>query len=358
MTAVGMIGLGTFLPPTVRSNAWWPEAEVLRWRDRMAHRATDGEAPPLATLPEGVRRTLDAMAALADDPFRGARERRVMQGGMTTTDMEVAAAREALARAELGPGAIDAVLVQTPVPEHLMVNQACATHRALGLRERCFTLSTEAAGNGLAMHATLARSLIVSGAARHVLSIHSSAITRVHGPQEPHSAWWGDGAAAVVFGPVAPGRGLLAACHHSNGDGCEALVLGVPGKRWWEEGAITTYAGDSAHTRAMFLGLVDRARTTLGEALTEAALTPTDVDFYAAHQGTAWLAEVTRSHAGLDRARTLTTFPTCANMNSVNIPYVLALGEREGLLRDDAIVATFGGGLGETWSSLVLRWGR
>jgi 3-oxoacyl-[acyl-carrier-protein] synthase-3 len=357
MRAVGVLGMGWFLPPVIRTNDWWPAAKVERWRERAAHRATNTTAPP-ADVSAGVRRTLEAFAAYIDDPFRGACKRHVMPEGLSSVDMAASAAREAITRAGVPLDSIDTILAQTAVPEHLMVNHACMTHRALGLTARCLALSTEAACNGFAMHATLARSLIASGAARYVLSVHASAITRVLDPQEPDSAWWGDGAAAAVFGPVAEGRGLLAATHNVNGTNCEALVLGVPDKRWWEDGAITTYPADRTHTREMMLGLVDRSREAISQVLRDAGLSPGDVDFYAAHQGTPWLANVTREHAGLDRAQTLVTFPSCGNMNSVNVPYVLAIGEREGLIRDGSIVVTFGGGLGETWSSLVFRWGR
>ncbi|MFC0626056.1 3-oxoacyl-ACP synthase III family protein [Kribbella deserti] len=356
MGAVGVLGMGYFLPPEIRTNDWWPQATVDRWQDRSAHRGTNPEAP--TSLSAGARRTLEAFEAYADDPFRGARERRIMPSDMSAVDMETAAAREAIMRADVTLDSIDAVLVQTPVPDQLMVNQAAVTHGVLGLRRDCVALSTQAASNGFAMHATLARSMILSGAARHVLSIHSSAITRLLDAEQPDSAWWGDGAAAAVFGPVSAGRGLLAATHDVDSANSDALVLGVPGKPWWEDGAITTYPANRAHTGAMLLSLVDRARDAIHRALAEAGLLPSDVDFYASHQGTAWLAEVTRRHSGLELARTVTTFSSAGNMSSACVPYVLALGEREESIPEGAVVATFGGGLGETWSSLVFRWGR
>ena len=45
-------------------------------------------------------------------------------------------------------------------------------------------------------------------------------------------------------------------------------------------------------------------------------------------------------------------------MNIVNTPYILARGVREGMIRDGSTVVTYSGGLGETWSSVVMRWGR
>jgi 3-oxoacyl-[acyl-carrier-protein] synthase-3 len=356
MRAVGVLGMGSFLPPIIRTNDWWPAATIAQWQGRAAHRATNTEIP--ADVSAGVRRTLAAFGAHVDDPFRGARERRVMPDDMTVTDMEVAAAREAIARAGVAPDSIDAIFTQTPVPEYLMVNPASETHRALGLPSRCFAMATEVACNGFSMHATLAQAMIKSGAARHVLAIQSSAITRVLDPREPDSAWWGDGAVAAVFGPVSAERGLLAAAHNTDGTNCRALVLGGPDKRWWQGSSITVHPVDRVHTRSMLLSLVDRAGDAIAQTLKDAGLAPRDVDFYAAHQGTAWLADVTREHAGLERAKTLVTFPSCGNMNSANVPYILALAEREGLIRDGSIVVTFGGGLGETWSSLAFRWGR
>jgi 3-oxoacyl-[acyl-carrier-protein] synthase III len=356
--SIGIIGLGTYLPADVRTNAWWPEHVVEGWHERMANRATRADASHVEEMTPAMQRTLAALQEYADDPFRGARERHVMADDMTVSEMEANAAREALDNAGIGPGDVDVILSQTPVPDQLMVNSACVTHRLLNLPRRCIALGTEGACNGMALHLSIAKGLIESGQARNVLSVHSSAITRVHGPAEPHSAWWGDGAAAAVISRVGDGRGIVSAVHNADGSTCNSLVLGVPGRRWWELGEITTHSLDREHTRLMIRTLIDRAGETIKEALAKASVAPEDVDFYAAHQGTAWFANATAAHAGLVRAKTLNTFPMLANMNSVNIPFILAMGVREGAVRDGSIILTFSGGLGETWSGIVMRWGR
>lgn len=358
MTAVGILGLGTYLPPEVRRNDWWPSDVVARWSERSAARVTRGDSPDPGSLAPGERRTLEAMVAIANDPFRGAVERRVIADDMTQWEMEARAAREAMQRAGIRPDEVGVLLTQTPIPEHLVINTACPTHRLLELPRRCFTLGTEAACNGFALHASLAQAMIASGQAKYVLSVHSTAMTRVNDPKEPDSAWWGDGAAAAVFGAVSDGRGLLSAVHNTDGNSWGAVVLGVPDRRWWEDGRMVIHNRNRDHTRAMLMSLVDRAGETIGQAIDEAGLTKRDVDFFASHQGTAWLTKATQAHSGLDHAKTLVTFPTFGNMTTVNIPFILAMAEREGMVRDGSIVATFSGGAGETWSSLCLRWGR
>src|SRR5512141_1753030 len=100
MGAVGIWGVGRYLPEPVRTNAWWPEPVVAQWREKAAARLVSGRREDEA-LPDapGARATLEAMAAYAEDPFKGARERRVMPEGMLSSDMETLAARDALARA-------------------------------------------------------------------------------------------------------------------------------------------------------------------------------------------------------------------------------------------------------------------
>lgn len=356
MTDVGIHSIGLFMPEHVRTNAWWPADEVERWRERMAHRATAAEDLPADVSP-GARAALIGMAAYPD-AFRGAVQRRVMDEAMTSAEMEARAARDALARAGITIDDVDVILGASMCPEYLHVNHACQAHHLLGMRQDCLVLSTEGICNSFALHLTLAESLVRSGTARRVLSLHSSAMTRVQGAHEPHSAWFGDGAAAVVIGPVAPGRGLRGAAHNADGRGCAALVLGVPGRRWWEAGPTSFHAVDHAATRAMLLGIVDHATAAIAGALNRAGHTAAEVGFYASHQGTPWLTEVTQREAGLGHARTLVTFPEYGNVSSVNLPLILGLAERAGTLTDDTLAVTFAGGTGETWSSLVLRWGR
>ncbi len=357
MSSVGILGVGTYVPSEIRTNDYWSASVVARWQDGMAARVTRADAPPQGLSP-GQQRTFAAMAEYASDPFRGAIERRVMSESMTAHEMEAAAARDALERAGIRADQIDAILVQSRVPEHLLVNSACVTHRLLGLPQRCQAIATNLACNAFAMHVTMAHALVASGQARFVLSIQSSAMTRVMKAEDPASAWMGDAAAAVVIGKVGSGRGLLASVHNANGNTSESLVFGVPGGHWWDDGRIELYAPNREHTRAMLMTLVDRAGTTIGEALAAAELQAKDVDFYAAHQGMPWLTRETAAFAGLQHARTIATFARYGNLSSVNVPLILALGERENLIRDGSIVVTFTGGIGETWSSLVLRWGQ
>src|SRR6185295_3621709 len=140
MAAVGILGIGAYLPEQVRRNDWWPEEVVAKWRARAAESLVRPEPDSPQPLSDGERRVLAAMAELKDDPFRGTRERRLMPGGMTSSDMEVEAVKDALARSGVPAGRVGLLLTNSQLPDYLGVATAPLVHRKLGLPAGCLAL--------------------------------------------------------------------------------------------------------------------------------------------------------------------------------------------------------------------------
>ena len=366
MTSVGIHGVGVYLPDQVRSNEWWPESLVEQWREKKKGQNIpshsdwvdkQGDGPDLPPMP-GIQRVIEALTALKDDPFQGSRERRVAPDEMVASDMEVRAARDAITRAGIDQNEIGFVLSYSAVPDYLLTPNACTVHKQLGLPDRCLSIAVEGACNTFALQLNLAEKLISSGQYKYGLLVGSSLGSRIVPSKQAGSALFGDGAVAVVVGPVADGYGILGRSHRTDGTRHKAVVIGVPQKRWHDEGRNVFYVESPELGRGLILSVADHAKDVIEEALAEAGKTKADVDFYACHQGTAWVREVTQEVAQLDSARTLDTFAWSGSLMGANLPLVLATAEREGMLRDGDVVTTFSGGLGETWSSLVIRWGK
>jgi 3-oxoacyl-[acyl-carrier-protein] synthase III len=177
MTAVGIHGVGVYLPDEVRSNEWWPASLVDQWREKKkgqnipSHsRWVDkqGDGPDLPPLP-GITRVVEALTALKDDPFQGSRERRVAPDTMVASDLEVLAAKDAIARAGIDKNEIGFVLSYSAVPDYLLTPNACRVHKQLGLPERCLSMAVEGACNTFALQLNLAEKLISSGQYRYGL---------------------------------------------------------------------------------------------------------------------------------------------------------------------------------------------
>jgi len=361
-TNVGIHSIGIYLPEEVRRNDYWSQAIVDSWREKRASKlpsikkiveSADGSPPS-----PGEAAVLAAIAEYADDPFQGAVERRVAPDSMNASDMEVRAAREAIERAGINAGDIDFVLSHSSLSDFHMCANACAVKQALGLKQRSLSIAVEGACNTFAPQLELAESLIASGRHRYGLLVQSSLGTRVAPKEQPASALFGDGATAVIVGPVADGYGIVGRAHYSDGAYFRGVVSGVPGRRWYDEGRVVMYVEDARLARETFLFIGDRSREAIHAALADAGVQPEQVAFYACHQATRWIRKFTQANAGLDRARAIDTFEWTTSIFSANVPLILALAEREGMLAAGDVIATFAGGLGFTWSSVVARWGR
>lgn len=354
--SVGIVGLGTYLPPDVRKNDWWPESVVAKWMERRAAPLTDKVRVDPGT--PGSRLVAEAMTALRTDPFHGARERRVLKDGMKASDMEVEAARAAIANAGIDPKEIGMVLCNTVAPDYLVTNNACLLHHNLELSPNCMTLGTEAGCNSFMMQLALAQPFVASGQAKYALLVQSCNVTPLLRQEDPLSAWFGDGCAAVVLGPVSDGRGILGHATRTRGQFHRAIVGSTPDGRWYDEGKVVMYSGDHAAAKTSFLGIADYCEEVATEALSASGLGPADIDYYAPHQPTRWFRDVTARHLRLSKARSVETFEWAGSMFGANIPVGLEIGGREGLLREGDTVLMFAGGAGLTYSSMVMRWGR
>jgi 3-oxoacyl-[acyl-carrier-protein] synthase-3 len=353
---LGILSVGVYLPELVRRNDWWPAAVVDQWRERQARSFTRAQQEPGELTTEGAQRVVQAMLELKSDPFEGSLERRVLEPGRTAADMEIAAAEDALSRAGIDRGQIDFLLVQSTTPNFVHVSNACLIHRTLGLPARCFSLATEGMCNAFLQQLALAEGLM-RGGARHGLLIQSSHMSPLVQQEDPFSAWFGDGSTAVVVGPAADGYGLLGQDHLTDGSIYASVVSGVPGRRWYDEGAVRVYLESAALARRMFMMIPEQAKLLMDNALARAGHSSDDVTFWACHQGTAWLPRVTQEFIGLPRARRIDTFSWAGSLTGSNIPLVLSLGEREGQLRPGDLVGLFAGAAGMTGTGMVLRWG-
>ncbi len=359
MSNVGIHSIGVYLPEEVRRNDYWPQALVDGWRTKRQKLPSFKEIVSTDAAPSSSEAAvLSAIAEYADDPFQGAVERRVAPDSMTASEMEVRAARDAIERAGIAADDIDFVLSHSSFSDYHMAPNACAVKEALGLKQRTLSMAVEVACNSFAPQLELAESLIASGRYRKGLLVQSALGSRVVPNQQPGSALFGDAATAQVVGSVAPGYGILGRAHYSDGTHFRSVVSGVPGHRWYDEGRVVMYVEDPKLARETFLFIGERSRQAIHAALADASVTTDQVSFYACHQPTRWIRKFTQASAGLEHARTIDTFELTTSIFSAGVPLVLAMAEREGTVKSGDVVATFAGGLGFTWSSAIMKWGR
>ena len=351
MKAVGILGIGKYLPPEIRRNDWWPAEVVERW----AQSRPAAPPPVIDGLGAMAARVLEELGSQAQDPFQGAVERHVM-GDESITDMEQRAAQDAIDRAGIDASAIDLVLTHTATPEYLLSNPAAMLHERLGLRAECFAMQTESAAYGFMHQLTLAQAMIEAGRARYALLVQSSSATKLCDPHDALAPYFGDGATAVVVGPVR-GGGIRASVHYTDGRFSDTLVAGVPGGAWYDPQRSIMHIRDPGKMRTLLLRTVDLLAQSVGTALERAGCGPADVRLLCIHQGTPWLRRLTQEATGLTAAHTIETFTKTGYLFSAILPLGLRIAEDEALVKRGDTVVLLGGGTGTTYGATVIDWG-
>jgi len=143
MNKVAFQGIGSFLPEEVRTNDWWPDRVVTEWTKTALDSRPRIEDAIASAPTQGQRAVLEAMLGVQADPFRGVRQRRVMDARMESSGMEVEAARRAIQAAGVRPDEIDVLLTHSMVPDDIGIPNSVVVHDKLGLGDHCLTTTVE-----------------------------------------------------------------------------------------------------------------------------------------------------------------------------------------------------------------------
>lgn len=349
MSAAGIRSLAVAFPDEVRTNGYY--------RERCPELVSSAEQRTLAKLwaaHDGAASAFDrAFEPYARDPFRGTIERRALQPGEPMLPVEVRAAREALAAAELRPSDIDTVLAASFLPDQVGVGNAVFIARELGIAGAAWNI--ESACSSATAGLQLATSLVVAGQASHVLVVVSCAYSRVADPEDTFGWFLGDGCAAFVVGACGAGAGCIAAKTINTAETCGAfryaLELDSQARPW-----IRIDASDAAGRSLRDTAEPYLARCVDG-ALAAAGYRREDIAFFAFNTPTAWYADFCTKALGIPAERTINTYPLYANMGPVLWPVNLHHAASLGRLATGDLVLVYSVGSVSSAGAVVMRWG-
>ncbi|MHB8420060.1 MAG: 3-oxoacyl-ACP synthase III family protein [Myxococcales bacterium] len=361
-SGIGIVGVGVHLPPDVRRNDHWSDETVAGF----SRRGQDDIAAPsqkaletLASSPS-AKITFEEMAKWKGDPFHGAVERRVAAEGVLSSDMELEAAKSALAAAGLKADDIGLLLLQSVVPDWALSTNPAILHHRLGLPTTCPGINTDNTCGGFLFQLQLASSVLMAGGARYALLVQSALMSRILDYSHPGSTTFGDAATAVVLGPVGPKRGILSIQNFMDGRYNGIAVFASPDNSPWYRGRgpLTLKTIDHARMSEVPLITGDLAAQAVGGTLDEAGLDRQEVDLFLSHQPTISFNAICRRAAGLEQVKTVNTFAHLGSTSSCVVPMNLEIALKERMVGDDDVAIFFTTGAGLNWGAAAVRLGR
>ena len=292
----------------------------------------------------------------------GIRERRIAGPDDTVASLSAAAAREALRRAGLTAGQLDAIVLGTATPDRLLPATACDLQALLGATN-AFALDIDAACPGFLYALSMAEGLIAAGQGDNILVLGAEKLTAITDFEDRSTAvLFGDGAGAVVLTRTTPEgsapRGILAS--YLKSDGRLANLLYRPGGGSAQPISDTVIRERSQYMkmqgREVFKAAVLAMAEACDEALKRAGLTSDDIDLLVPHQANLRIIDATARHAGVPMSKVMVNVDRYGNTSSASIPLALAQAEAEGRIGPGSTVLLVAFGAGFTWASAVIRW--
>ena len=309
------------------------------------------------------RLTNDDLASMVDTNDEwivqrtGIRERRIAGPGESTATLAAAAARKALAAADLRPQDLDLIICGTATPEMDFPATACFVAADLGLNSTpAFDVS--AACSGFIYTLETGANFIRAGQYENVMVIGAETLSRITDYKDRSSCiLFGDGAGAIVMQRHAdPKRGLIYSTLHADGNGAEVMKC-IPGSR-------NPISREMVDNRQQFMQIkgrevykfaVHKFEELIQQAMRACELTPETVKLIVPHQVNQRIIDSAMEKLGLPPEKAFVNIDRYGNTSAASIPIALDEAWRQGKLSEgDAVVfVAFGGGL--TWASAVVR---
>lgn len=273
----------------------------------------------------------------------GIKERRFVGEGQTCISLATQASEEALAHAGLSGGDVDLILCATSTAPESMPSAACLVGEQLGA-QGVGAMDVAAACAGFSYAASVAHSMLASGAAYRVLLIGADVMTSIVDPNDRSTAvLFGDAAGAMVLERGDGSSGFVDHILGADGSMAGCLRAGHPG-----DGQMLHQNG-----REVFRFAVRILPELVEKLLARNNLSLEDVQYLIPHQANARIIQAAARNLELPEERMVVNVDRFGNTSAASIP--ISYPDIYGDLEPGRYVVTVGFGAGLTWGANLYR---
>lgn len=289
----------------------------------------------------------------------GIRQRHIVDKGVATSDLAVAAAKLALAQRGIAPTEIEAIIVGTVTPDMLFPSTACLVQDKLGAKG-AWGFDVSAACSGFVYALQSGVQFVQSGAHKKVLVIGADVMSSIIDYKDRTTCIiFGDGAGAVLLEPAADGEeGFIDFVHEIDGSG--GVSLNMPGG-----GSLNPSSHETVEKgmhfvhqdgQAVFKFAVRKMAEASERILTRNNFKGSDVDAFIPHQANLRIISATGDRLGLKKDAVIVNIDEYGNTTAATIPLAMQTARDQGKLKKGDLVLLAAVGAGFTVGTTLLRW--
>jgi 3-oxoacyl-[acyl-carrier-protein] synthase-3 len=311
-------------------------------------------------LPKRIMTNAD-MAKLVDTTDEwivertGIRTRHIAADGEFTSDLGIAAGKQALVRAGIDPVEVDLVICATSTPDRTFPATAVKIQHGLGITKGA-AFDVQAVCSGFIFALATADNFLKTGQFKRALVVGAETFSRILDWSDRGTCvLFGDGAGAVVLEaqPQRGGkedRGILGSIIRSDGRFEDLLYVdGGPG-------STKTTGHLRMNGREVFRHAVQKICGVIEETLVMSGVAAVDIDWFVPHQANQRILDGIAKKLAVPASKIVSTLAHHGNTSAASIPLALNHAFEKHALKENQLVLmeAIGGGL--SWGAVIARW--
>jgi 3-oxoacyl-[acyl-carrier-protein] synthase-3 len=289
----------------------------------------------------------------------GIRERHIVDQGVATSDLAVAAAKRALAERGLAPADIEAILVATVTPDMFFPSTACLVQHKLGA-DGAWGFDLSAACSAFLYALQAGAQFVATGAHQRVLVIGADVMSSILDYSDRSTCiLFGDGAGAVILeASEDDSLGLIDFLHEVDGSGGCSLFMPGGGSLHPSTHETVDQKMHYVHQdgQAVYKFAVRKMAEAAELVLSRNGVEGKDLGCFIPHQANKRIILSTAERLGMPEESVVINIDRYGNTTAATIPLAMqtALDEKRMKKGDLVLLASVGAGF--TVGATLLRW--
>lgn len=285
----------------------------------------------------------------------GIQQRHIAEDNELTSDLGIAASRQAIVRSGIDPVDIDLIVCATATPDRTFPATAIRIQSGLGITKGA-AFDVQAVCSGFIYGLAVADNFIKAGQSKRALVVGAETFSRILDWKDRGTCvLFGDGAGAIVLEAQSQlgtreDRGILATRIRSDGRFEDLLYVdGGPGST-----KTTGYL--RMNGREVFRHAVQKISSVIEETLVSTGYAPDEIDLYVPHQANKRILDGIGKKLGIPPGKVMVTLAKHGNTSAASVPLALNQAFEEHRLREGGLVLMEAMGGGFTWGAVLARW--
>jgi 3-oxoacyl-[acyl-carrier-protein] synthase-3 len=289
----------------------------------------------------------------------GIRERHIVDQGVATSDLAVAAAKRALVERGLAPTDIEAILVATVTPDMFFPSTACLVQHKLRA-DGAWGFDLSAACSAFLYALQTGAQFVATGTHKRVLVIGADVMSSILDYSDRSTCiLFGDGAGAVILeASEDDSLGLIDFLHEVDGSGGCSLFMPGGGSLHPSTHETVDQKMHYVHQdgQAVFKYAVRKMAELCEKMLVRNGIKGPDIAAFIPHQANKRIISATADRLSLRPECVIVNIDRYGNTTAGTIPLAMETARQDGKLKKGDLVLLASVGAGFTAGAALLRW--